>query len=83
MRNSIFRIVTAWLIGISTISHADPKHGGTLTMLVEPEPPAIVGIANTSGPTGKVTAKTNEGLLAYDFNLKPIPPTRDLVANLG
>lgn len=50
-----------------------PKSGGTLNFLVDPEPPVILAIAHTAGPTTKVTAKTNEGLLAYDFDLTPKP----------
>ena len=50
-----------------------PRPGGALTFLVDPEPPVLLAIAHTAGPTTKVTAKTNEGLLAYDFDLNPKP----------
>ena len=50
-----------------------PRRGGTLNFLVDPEPPVLLAIAHTAGPTTKVTAKTNEGLLAYDFDLEPKP----------
>src|SRR5512132_564810 len=49
------------------------KRGGTLVMLVQPEPPSLAGYVSTSGPIGQVTSKIYEGLLEYDFNLKPIP----------
>src|SRR5574342_372191 len=49
------------------------KRGGTLVMLVQPEPPNLGGYISTSGPIGQVTSKIYEGLLEYDFNLKPIP----------
>jgi len=49
------------------------KRGGTLVMLVQPEPPTLAGYLSTSGPIGQVTSKIYEGLLEYDFNLKPIP----------
>ena len=49
------------------------KRGGTLVMLVQPEPPTLAGYLSTSGPIGQVTSKVYEGLLEYDFNLKPIP----------
>lgn len=50
-----------------------PKRGGTLTMLVDPEPPTLVGIANSASPTYIVGPKMTEGLVTYDFdyNLKP------------
>src|SRR3989441_9672110 len=49
------------------------KHGGTLVMLVQPEPPTLAAYLSTSGPIGQVATKVYEGLLEYDFNLKPIP----------
>ena len=49
------------------------KRGGTLVMLVQPEPPTLASYVSTSGPIGQVTGKVYEGLLEYDFNLKPIP----------
>ena len=52
---------------------AAQKRGGTLVMLVQPEPPTLAGYLSTSGPIGQVTSKIYEGLLEYDFSLKPIP----------
>src|SRR5215467_11099914 len=49
------------------------KRGGTLVMLVQPEPPTLASYISTSGPIGQVTSKIFEGLLEYDFTLKPIP----------
>src|SRR3970040_342558 len=49
------------------------KRGGTLVMLVQPEPPTLASYLRTSGPIGPGTTKVYEGLLEYDFNLKPIP----------
>src|ERR1043166_5746823 len=49
------------------------KRGGTLVMLVQPEPPTLASYMSTSGPIGQVSSKVYEGLLEYDFNLKPIP----------
>jgi peptide/nickel transport system substrate-binding protein len=48
------------------------KRGGTLVMLVQPEPPTLASYISTSGPIGQVTTKVYEGLLEYDFNLKPV-----------
>src|SRR5437667_11630188 len=52
---------------------AAKKRGGTLVMLVQPEPPTLASYISTSGPIGQVATKVYEGLLEYDFNLKPIP----------
>ncbi|PYM47494.1 MAG: hypothetical protein DME16_12710 [Candidatus Rokuibacteriota bacterium] len=53
-------------------AEAQPKRGGTLVMLVQPEPPTLASYLSTSGPIGQVTAKVYDGLLEYDFNLNPV-----------
>ncbi len=50
-----------------------PKQGGTLNFLVEPEPPVLTTLVNTAGSILKVNSKVIEGLLSYDFDLKPLP----------
>ena len=49
------------------------KPGGTLVQITQPEPPNLASYISTSGPIGQVTAKVFDGLLEYDFNLKPNP----------
>ena len=49
------------------------KQGGTLVMLVQPEPPTLASYLSTSGPIGMVAAKIYDGLLEYDTELKPQP----------
>lgn len=51
----------------------EPKKGGTLVMIVQPEPPSLAGYLSTSQPIGQITTKVYEGLLEYDFDLKPLP----------
>ena len=51
---------------------AAQKRGGTLVMLVQPEPPTLASYLSTSGPIGQVSSKVYEGLLEYDFSLKPV-----------
>lgn len=74
------RIVLPLLFLISSFAIANvqadgqtPQRGGTLNFLVEPEPPVLTTLVNTAGPILKVNAKVIEGLLSYDFDLKPIP----------
>jgi len=50
-----------------------PQRGGTLNFLVEPEPPALSTIANSAGPSTKVSGKVLEGLLTYDLQMAPRP----------
>ncbi len=52
---------------------AEPKHGGTVNMLIHPEPTSLAAIATTAGPVVLVSGKVLEGLLTYDFSLEPQP----------
>jgi peptide/nickel transport system substrate-binding protein len=52
---------------------AIPRHGGTLTVLIDPEPPVLTTIAHSAGSSVLISAKVNEGLLDYDFDLRPVP----------
>ncbi|MCG8710276.1 ABC transporter substrate-binding protein [Brenneria sp. 4F2] len=72
------RIILSLLLLISAAANAKnavstPQRGGSLNFLVEPEPPVLTTLVNTAGPILKVNAKVIEGLLSYDFDLKPIP----------
>jgi peptide/nickel transport system substrate-binding protein len=50
-----------------------PQQGGTLVMVVQPEPPTLASFLSTAGPVGQVATKVYEGLLEYDFKLTPQP----------
>src|SRR5437016_13776576 len=65
----------AALTGVLCLPMTAPaqKRGGTLVMLVQPEPPTLASYISTSGPIGQVATKVYEGLLEYDFSLKPLP----------
>ncbi|WP_414447163.1 ABC transporter substrate-binding protein [Burkholderia sp. 22PA0099] len=52
---------------------ATRQRGGTLNMLINPEPPVLVSIFQTTGPALVASSKVIEGLLAYDFDLHPRP----------
>ena len=62
---------TAW--AADATSGGTPRKGGTLVMVVQPEPPTLASYNNTSGPIGQVAPKVYDGLLEYDFELNPIP----------
>ena len=68
-------IAGAMAMAIVPAAHAQatPQKGGTLVMVVQPEPPTLASYQSTAGPVGQVTTKVYEGLLEYDFSLKPIP----------
>jgi peptide/nickel transport system substrate-binding protein len=71
-----FRIAGVALSVTSMFMLAAPvaaqKPGGTMVMLVQPEPPTLASYMNTSGPIGMVTSKIFDGLLEYDMKLQPI-----------
>lgn len=48
------------------------KRGGTLVQITQPEPPTLGSYISTASPVGQVAAKIYDGLLEYDFNLKPV-----------
>jgi peptide/nickel transport system substrate-binding protein len=47
--------------------------GGTLNVIVNPEPAILVLGLSQQGPTQMIGGKIYEGLLTYDFNLNPLP----------
>jgi peptide/nickel transport system substrate-binding protein len=55
------------------LAQGSPQKGGTLVMVVQPEPPTLASYQSTAGPVGQVATKVYEGLLEYDFQLKPMP----------
>ena len=48
-----------------------PRRGGRLTLLVNPEPNVLINFATTAGAEQKASPKVTEGLLSYDFNVRP------------
>lgn len=49
------------------------QKGGTLNIIVQPEPPILVLGLNQQGPTQTVAGKIYESLLRYDHKLMPMP----------
>ncbi|MEP6608668.1 MAG: ABC transporter substrate-binding protein, partial [Burkholderiaceae bacterium] len=64
-------IITA-LVPVASLAQGTPQRGGTLVMVVQPEPPTLASYQSTSGPIGQVATKVYDGLLEYDFNLRPV-----------
>jgi peptide/nickel transport system substrate-binding protein len=64
--------VLALDLGVLAPASAQTR-GGTLTLVQGAEPAALVSGVNTSTFIGTVSTKIHEGLLDYDFDLKPRP----------
>ena len=56
--------LTAGIAGAQT-------RGGSINVILNPEPPTLIYGLNTQTPTQIVAGKIYEGLLTYDFDLKP------------
>ena len=54
-------------------SSSGPRHGGVLNVISPPEAVTVLGVATTSGFTSRVGSKVVEGLLTYDFDMRPLP----------
>ena len=50
-----------------------PVHGGTLTVLLNPEPPYLLSAIDPSLQVGAITTKVMQGLLCYDLDMQPQP----------
>lgn len=50
-----------------------PKKGGTLTFIQNIEPQTLVALTTTATPVLTVSGKVTEGLLEYDYDIKPRP----------
>lgn len=60
------------LIGVGS-PIAQPKRGGTLNVVLKPEPPHLQGALSTADPVWEATSKFHNGLLNYDPALNPVP----------
>ncbi|MCZ8183903.1 MAG: ABC transporter substrate-binding protein [Beijerinckiaceae bacterium] len=72
------RLVVVAGLGLTAISLAGlpalaQKRGGTLVQITQPEPPTLGSYVSTANPVGQVASKIYDGLLEYDFDLKPLP----------
>lgn len=51
----------------------EPKQGGTLNIVIQPEPPSLMLGIVQNGPTQMVAGNIYESLLRYDHELDPMP----------
>jgi peptide/nickel transport system substrate-binding protein len=58
---------------MAALAQEQVQKGGTLSVIVQPEPPILVLGLNQQGPTQTVAGKIYEGLLRYDHELTPMP----------
>ena len=69
----------ATLLGLSAlalpggVASAAPRRGGTLNFMGNNEPQTLVALTTVATPALTVSAKVTEGLLEYDYDIKPRP----------
>src|SRR5262249_44696146 len=76
MRRRDFIAGTAALPLASRLAHAQtptPRRGGTMTIVLQPEPPMLMLGINQAAPAPVPAGKIYQSLLTYDFNLNPLP----------
>jgi peptide/nickel transport system substrate-binding protein len=62
---------------IPAMAAETPTRGGTMNIIVQPEPPILQLGLNQQGPTQTVAGKIYLGLLTYDQKLNPLPSLAD------
>lgn len=70
-RLALFAAFVTLIAGAAVPAVAQPRAGGTLTVVQGAEPAALVSAVNTSTFIATVSTKIHEGLLDYDFDFKP------------
>src|ERR1700731_4708352 len=50
-----------------------PKKGGTMVMIVQPEPTTLASYMSVAANVGPIATQIYEGLVSYDWDLKPVP----------
>ena len=74
MRQYVRTLLTALAISVSTAALAqEPQSGGTLNVVIQPEPPGLMIGLLQNGPTQMIAGNIYESLLRYDFDLTPQP----------
>lgn len=73
LKKLISGVVAAAFFLLGAVPALAQKSGGTLVMIVQPEPPSLASYLSTSGPIGLMAPKVYDGLLDYDKDLKEIP----------
>ena len=77
MKTPLAIAIAAAALGTTAMSTAvladEPKHGGVINTIIQPEPPGLVLGMIQNAPTRTVAGNIYEGLLRYDTDMEPIP----------
>ncbi|MFG1477837.1 ABC transporter substrate-binding protein [Xanthobacter sp. V4C-4] len=71
---SVLALAAACGVPSATPAAADsPTRGGTLSIILNPDPVTLTPVANVAQPTQLVAGNVFDGLVSYDFDLTPRP----------
>ena len=75
LRRTVLAIAAAAVLAPlgPALAQGEPKRGGTLRVLVHPEPPHVILALGQASGTATISSKIFQGLLTYDFDLNPVP----------
>ncbi|MBN8981001.1 MAG: ABC transporter substrate-binding protein [Rhizobiales bacterium] len=72
LTSGIFALVVSFLAATTFDANAQNR-GGVLSIALNPEPATLIMAMNLQAPTQTVAGKIYEGLIKFDFDLKPMP----------
>ena len=73
LRRKVWVVVATAIVATAPGLSVAQQSGGTLIMVVQPEPPSLASYMSTSQPIGQVATKVYDGLLEYDSETLPQP----------
>ena len=71
--NGVAAVAAAAFLALVPLGAGAQTKGGTLIMVVQPEPPSMASYISTSQPIGQVATKVYDGLLEYDSDTNALP----------
>ena len=72
-RRTVLALPLGLAAGSAAEAAAEPKRGGTMVMIVHPEPPTLAHYAVSAGSIPPIATQVYEGLCTYDWDLNPQP----------
>ena len=72
-KNLAIVVISVFAAMVSLAVAETPKTGGSINVVIQPEPPGLMLGLVQNGPTQMVAGNIYEGLLRYDNDLKPMP----------
>ena len=73
LKKIVFGLVLTCSAGLALAQ--EPKMGGVINAVIQPEPPGLMLAMIQNGPTQMVSGNIFEGLLRYSPKLEPLPGT--------